>query len=307
MRPVISEGPASPWLNWNASISNIKAELSGVITYTLTIDDEEIAKRYEFLPGQFNMIYLPGFGEAAISISGESDGTGNITSDSCEETQSPSGSQPSSHYFGLQHTIREAGSVTQALTRMKEGDGVALRGPFGSAWPMAELLGKDVILVAGGIGMAPLRPVIRHILGNREHYGDVFLLQGARSSEGLLYEDELPIWKDAICVQRTVDRADSDWSGDVGVVTALIERLELPRPAETVLLTCGPEAMMWYTIRTAQNRGISESSMWVSLERNMNCAVGFCGHCQLGPQFICKDGPIFRYDHVAPLLQVDEL
>lgn len=274
----------NPWLNWNTTVFKIKFESQGVATYDLVIDDAQVAERYAFLPGQFNMIYVPGIGEAAISISG-------------------SFVEP----LVLQHTIREAGNVTQALAGMKEGDGVGVRGPFGSAWPMETLIRKDVVLVAGGIGMAPLRPVVNEFIANRELYRDVTLLLGARSPEGLLYGDELQLWQESIDVQRTVDRSNADWNGNVGVVTALLERLPLPRPERTVLLTCGPDVMMWYTIRTALDRGLNESNVWVSLERNMNCAVGFCGHCQLGPQFVCKDGPIFRYDRVASLLQVEGL
>lgn len=274
--------PSNPWLSQAATVSNVKQESPGVATYDLVINDASVAERYVFDPGQFNMIYLPGIGEAAISISGASSGA-------------------------LQHTIREAGNATQALARMKNGDCLGLRGPFGSAWPMANLISKDIILVAGGIGMAPLRPVVNELLADRQRYGEITLLLGSRTSEGLLYRDELSRWQESINVQHTVDRATSDWTGNVGVVTALLERLPLPHPANTVLLTCGPEVMMWYTIRMALDRGLSESSVWVSLERNMNCAIGLCGHCQLGPQFVCKDGPIFRFDRVASLLQVEGL
>lgn len=283
MKSGIAVTPPNPWLSWNATLSAIKPEAPGIATYELAMSDVRVAERYTFLPGQFNMIYVPGIGEAAISISGSSaDGV-------------------------LKHTIREAGNVTKTLAKMQTGDSVGVRGPFGTAWPMKTLIGKDVILMAGGIGMAPLRPVVTELVKNREQYGDVTLLMGARSPLGLLYDDELPQWQKKINVQRTVDRATSGWNGNAGVVTALLDRLSLPRPENTVLLTCGPEVMMLYTIRTALDRGLSESSVWVSLERNMNCAVGFCGHCQFGPHFICKDGPIFRYDQVASLLDVEAL
>lgn len=284
MTPSTTVARHDPWLTWNATIASITREGPDVATYDLTIDDPEVAQRYRFLPGQFNMLYMPGVGEAAISISG----------DPASPRQLP-------------HTIRVAGNVTQALANLRAGDSLGLRGPFGSSWPVEQCVGKDLILVAGGIGLPPLRPVIYEVLANRERYGNVTLLYGARSSDGLLYPKQTAAWEDSITVKRTVDRASADWHGHVGVVTALLDRLSIPRPEDTVLMTCGPEVMMWYTIRTALSRGLSKANAWVSLERNMNCAVGFCGHCQLGPEFVCKDGPVFRYDRVEPILKVEHL
>jgi NAD(P)H-flavin reductase len=276
--------PLNPWLNWSATIARVTQESPGVATYDLVIDDPQVAERYAFQPGQFNMIYLPGVGEVAISISGDPGDT------SC-----------------LPHTIREAGNVTRSLAQIGQGGSIGVRGPFGSSWPMQECVGKDIILVAGGIGMAPLRPVVCEMLADRDRYGSIALLYGARTADGLLYPQQMETWQAEMDVQRTVDRATPNWQGHVGVVTALLERLDIPDPQNTVLLTCGPEVMMWYTIQTARGRGIVDTSIWVSLERNMNCAVGFCGHCQLGPEFLCKDGPVFRYDRVASILKVEGL
>ncbi|MFY9253113.1 MAG: FAD/NAD(P)-binding protein [Fuerstiella sp.] len=271
----------NPWLNHSATIARITQETPGVATYDLVIDDESVSVSFHFAPGQFNMIYLPGVGEVAISISGAASSGPSII-----------------------HTIREAGNVTRALAELKEGDSVGLRGPFGSSWPIEQCVGKDIILVAGGIGLAPLRPVVYEVLANREQYGNVSLLIGARTAAGLLYGDELETWNQSIDVQRTVDRSTSEWTGHVGVVTVLLERLPIAKPKNTVLMTCGPEVMMWYSIRTALSRGMTDESVWLSLERNMNCAIGMCGHCQLGPQFVCKDGPVFRYDQVASIMKV---
>lgn len=296
MNATVSPG-ISPWQNQVVSIADIREEIPGVRTYSLVFRDSEDSAKYSFLPGQFNMIYLPGLGEAAISVSG----------------RSPDGA--------LLHTIRAAGSVTNALARMRVGDHIGLRGPFGSAWPVNESTGRDIVVVGGGIGMAPLRPIIHHVLANRSAYGRMALLLGARTSSGMLYREELDELaaggadgcdisegpEHAFCIERTVDRDTPDWDGHVGVVTALLERLPLPRPESTVLMTCGPEVMMRYTVRTALERGIPKESVWVSLERNMNCAVGFCGHCQLGPEFICRDGPVLRYDRVERWLQVEAL
>lgn len=273
----------NPWLCQTVRIDSIEAEIPEVSTYELSFVDRSIAARYRFLPGQFNMLYLPGVGEIAISISAD----------------------PQSREKWA-HTIRVAGNVTQSLSRLQPGATIGLRGPYGNPWPVAECQVNDVILVAGGIGLAPLRPVIYEILANRARYGRVNLLLGARTAEGLLYSDQYDAWKSCgIELQTTVDRAAPEWKGNVGVVTRLLESLSLPCPERTVVLTCGPEVMMHFTVKSAMQLGISEQHIWLSSERNMQCAVGLCGHCQFGPTFVCKDGPVFRHDHIAPYLKVE--
>ena len=275
----------NPWLTHSARIDRVIAETPGVATYDLVLDDREFAKRYSFAAGQFNMLYLPGIGEVAISVSGNP----------ADRSRIP-------------QTIREAGRVTHALAQLKAGQAIGLRGPFGTPWPLEQCEGKQVVLIAGGVGLAPLRPAIYHLLGQRDRYDSVSLLYGGRSVEGLLYTREYTAWQAAgIDVQTTVDRAMVGWSGNVGVVTLLLDRLKLSDPENTMLLTCGPEVMMWYVIQTAIARQIAPTSIYVSLERHMNCAIGLCGHCQLGPQFVCKDGPVFRYDQVASIMKVDDL
>jgi NAD(P)H-flavin reductase len=285
MPAVTACNPADPWLALPAVIDDVLPETPGVATYRLRLAQREIAAQYRFRPGQFNMLYLPGVGEVAISISGDP------ADSSC-----------------LPHTIRQAGTVTQALARLGPKATIGLRGPFGTSWPMERCAGKDVVLVAGGIGLAPLRPVVYELLANRRRFGAVSLIYGARTADDLLYTRQFDDWTaKGLAVETTVDRANVDWKGRVGVVTLLLERLALPRPDETVLLACGPEVMMWYAAQTARARGIDPANIWMSLERNMNCAVGLCGHCQFGPEFICKDGPVFRYDRVAPFLKVESL
>lgn len=277
--------PTDPWLSTPMTVRHVTPETPGVATYDLAFANSDVASQYAYRPGQFNMLYLPGVGEVAISISG----------DPADASR-------------LLHTIRVAGVVTQALADAGEGASLGLRGPFGSSWPMDECARKDVVLVAGGIGLAPLRPAIYEIITNRDRFGQVALLYGSRTPGGLLYPEEYADWQShKLDVQTTVDRTTDGWQGNVGVVTLLLDRLALPRPSETVLMTCGPEVMMWYTIQSAKARGLREENVYVSLERNMNCAVGLCGHCQLGPEFICKDGPVFRYDRVASILKVHEL
>lgn len=282
---VVACQPENPWLSFTARIQQVRPETPGVATYNLVFDAPALADGFCFRPGQFNMLYLPGLGEVAISISGDP-----------------------ADYSTVPHTIREAGSVTQALARLGDGATIGVRGPFGSSWPMDACRGKDVLLVAGGIGLAPLRPAIYELLANRDDFGEFTLLYGARSPDGLLYPDEYEEWRNAgLDVQTTVDRAHVAWAGNVGVVTVLLDRLPLKRPDDTLLLTCGPEIMMWHTIQTALRRELAPESVYVSLERNMNCAIGLCGHCQFGPEFLCKDGPVFRYDRVSSILKVDDL
>jgi NAD(P)H-flavin reductase len=280
-----SSAAHDPWLAQCARIQRIISETHGVATYDLVFDNEAAGESFSFLPGQFNMIYLPGIGEIAISISGDPNISGVVP-----------------------HTIREAGSVTQALAGLGVGGSVGLRGPFGTGWPVDRCAGKDIVLAAGGIGIAPLRPVIYEILANRDRFGEVTLLYGCRMPSGILYEKEFDTWRSqGVAVKTTVDRADEAWGGNVGVVTLLLDRLALSSAADTLLMTCGPEVMMWYTVQSALGRGLKAESIFVSLERNMNCAIGLCGHCQFGPEFLCKDGPVFQYDRVASILRMDDL
>ena len=176
------------------------------------------------------------------------------------------------------------------------------------SWPIDQCVGRDVILVAGGIGLAPLRPAIYQIIDHRADFGHVTVIHGSRTPGGLLYVREYDQWRaGGLDVETTVDRASPDWHGNVGVATLLLDRMPLPRPDQTTVLVCGPEVMMHFASKSALGRGIPANAMWLSSERNMQCAVGLCGHCQLGPAFVCKDGPVFRYDRLAPFLQVEGL
>ncbi|MEZ6072666.1 MAG: FAD/NAD(P)-binding protein [Pirellulales bacterium] len=266
-----------------ARITRIKAEVSGIWTYDLAFEDEAVAASYRFAPGQFNMLYLPGFGESAISVSSDAESAETIS-----------------------HTVRVAGNVTHALARKKVGDEVALRGPFGSAWPIEQCRGQDVVIACGGVGLAPLRPVIYHVIRHRGDFGRVILLYGARTPADLLFTDEYAAWQDAdVEVCATVDLGDETWQGDIGVVPILFYRLRLDAP-RTRVLTCGPEVMMRFVIFEARARKVEKRHIYISMERNMNCAVGLCGHCQLGPAFVCKDGPVFTYEKMEPYLNLED-
>jgi len=254
-------------------------------TFTLELEPADGAGVLRFTAGQFNMLYAFGVGEVPISISGDP-------------------ARPEV----LVHTVRRAGVVTQALCALKRGDVVGVRGPFGHGWPLEEAAGSDVVIVAGGIGLAPLRPALYQLLAQREKYGRVVLLYGARTPRDLLYERELHAWRGRfdLDVEVTVDSAANGWRGHVGVVTRLIPPAPFD-PLETVALVCGPEVMMRFTVLELQKRGVLPERIFISMERNMKCAIGFCGHCQFGPHFICKDGPVFRFDRVQPIFAKREV
>ncbi|MCA9128368.1 MAG: FAD/NAD(P)-binding protein [Planctomycetales bacterium] len=276
-----------PWKMSSVTIRRVQHESSGVFTIEAEFDDPSFGKKFQFAPGQFNMLYAPGVGEAAISIAG------------------------STEQGWLQHTIRAVGSVTRELESGGVGMQLGLRGPFGRPWPLdwisAHHDAADLVIVAGGIGLAPLRVLIERIAASRNRFGEVHVLLGARSPADLLYCQLHSGWlEQQLAVDVTVDRGPPDWKGHTGVVTLLLERLDLPRPKTTFVMTCGPEVMMRYVAKSAIGRGIPESNIWVTLERNMNCAIGLCGHCQLGPKFICREGPVFRFDEVASWLRVQE-
>ncbi len=254
-------------------------------TFSLSCIKPEAHTLNPFRPGQFNMLYVFGVGEVPISISGSPLNT-------------------SEHI----HTIRKVGAVTKALAELKPGQEFGLRGPFGSAWPLHRAKGKDLVIVAGGLGLAPVRSAIYEMQAKRAEIRSLKLLYGARQESELLYADELKAWQTdpEIDVQITLDQATQNWQGRVGVVTSLIQAQNLD-PEQTLAMICGPEIMMRYSAQTFLAKGLKPEQIYVSLERNMQCAVGFCGHCQYGPHFICKDGPVFRYDRVQTLLDIREV
>ena len=236
-------------------------------------------------PGQFNMLYAFGVGEVPISTSAGPDVGG-----------------------ALGHTIRDVGAVSHALVRTEPGAVIGVRGPFGTTWPLEEARGRDLVIVAGGIGLAPLRPAVYHALAHRDDFRSVCVLVGARTPADLLFLRELEDWRGRFDVELdvTVDNAGEDWHGRVGVVTQLIPRAPFD-PDNTVALVCGPEVMMTFTARALLARGVPKERIAVSMERNMQCGLGHCGHCQLGPVLICRDGPVFWYDAMERLMEVHSL
>jgi NAD(P)H-flavin reductase len=256
-----------------------------VFDLEIDLDDGAGADLYRFRPGQFNMLTVFGIGEAPISVS----------SDPAEPRR-------------LIHTIRAVGPVSTALTNLGPGAAIGLRGPFGAGWPISTADGRDVVILAGGLGLAPLRPVLYELLAHRERYGKIILLYGTRSPRDILFRSELEAWRRRldIAIEVTVDHATAEWRGHVGVVPRLLAQAAFD-PLQTIALVCGPEVMMRYAVAALNAAGVTDEWIYLSMERSMKCAVAFCGHCQFGPVFVCRDGPVFRYDRVRRLMTLKEI
>lgn len=273
---------ADPMLPQAARVESVRRETHD----TLTLQVSPLAGEFQrFQPGQFSMLYVFGVAELPISISGD-----------------PETCPPQSY------TVRSVGQATAALVAHQPQAWLGVRGPFGRGWPMQQARGRDLVVIAGGIGLAPLRPVLYQAFRHRGDYGRVILLYGARSPEDVLYRQELRRWEQQPNTQvlTTVDYGGLNWRGNVGVVTTLFRRVRL-EPAQTVALVCGPEIMMRYVALELERRGVEQKNIYLSMERNMKCGIGLCGHCQFGPAFTCKDGPVFSYDQLEPWLNKREI
>lgn len=274
----MSEPRLGPMIPRPYTIRSIHRET--VDTFTVELEPESGLPSFAFKPGQFNMVYVYGVGEIPISISGDA-----------------------SNSRSLIHTTRAVGTVTKVMDKLKKGDAIGIRGPFGVPWPLDDAVGKDVVIVAGGIGLAPLRPSLYAILRERDKYGKVALLYGTRTPSDILFREELERWRGRFDLEVfvSVDRAISGWKGNVGVVTTLIPKSPFD-PHNAIAMICGPEVMMRFTAMELLRRGLDPHQIFLSMERNMKCGIGLCGHCQFGRYFVCKDGPVFRYTDIRDLL-----
>jgi NAD(P)H-flavin reductase len=271
----------NPLVPLAAEVLETRVEARDTCTLTLAFKDRLVQNSYRFRPGQFNMVGLAGLGEAAISMS----------SDPAERTT-------------FQHTIKAVGGITKGLARLSAGDTVGVRGPYGTYWPIEAAGGKNVLIVAGGIGLAPLRPIIEHIIGNRTVYGEVKILCGAKTPPDLSFERDFERWRTqpGIELLLTVDSADGNpWAHSIGVVPTLFEKVKLNTKG-TIGMICGPEVMIRFTLIDLIKRGFPLDSLFISMERRMSCGIGQCGHCFFGPKFVCRDGPVFRVTDVYDLL-----
>jgi len=275
------EFSANPYVPFSVKLIDKKRETYNTHTLTFKAPDNS----FTFIPGQFNMVFIPGIGEAPISLSGSPQKNHEIV-----------------------HTVRNVGAVTLKMVQASVGDELGLRGPFGQGWPVEAVKQKDLILITGGIGLAPLRPLIYQLLENRNDYNKITLLYGARTPRDLLFQSELKEWlaRFDVQVEISVDRDEADWKGHVGVITRFIAGSDFD-PNNCASMVCGPEVMIRYSIRELVSLGVKDSNIYVSMERNMKCGVGHCGHCQYGGVFVCKDGPVFAYDSVKNLFTEKEV
>jgi NAD(P)H-flavin reductase len=271
-----------------ATVNRIVEDAADTFTFWSTFDDPATRRGFSFAPGQISMVGIFGVGEVPISIS----------------------SDPARPML-LGHTIRACGRVTNVFAGLHPGDRITVRGPFGRPWPVETARGGDLLIVAGGLGLAPLRSAVYDALRHRQMYRRVVLAIGARDPSQMLYRRQIETWLrlarfEGLEVHLTVDQADNAWPYREGLVTALFPELEID-PRSTTVFTCGPEIMMASALRDLEHMGVPDERLWLTMERNMHCAVKLCGHCQLGPWFVCADGPIFRWDEVRDLMEVDEL
>jgi len=275
--------PDNPHVPLEAEVLERIQEGRNMFTLRLRFTDPEVQTGYRFEAGQFNMLYLYGIGEVPISI----------VSDPRDETV-------------LDHTIREIGRVTKALGKLRAGDRIGVRGPYGRGWPLREAEQRDVVIITGGLGCAPVVSVINYILRRRERFGRLNIVQGVKHSADLIWQERYDRWREVpnTRVFLTADEGASFWPWHVGLVTELFDRLEYDRQRVLVMM-CGPEGMMRAGTRLLRTQGVSDTDIWVSMERNMQCAVGHCGHCQFGPAFVCKNGPVFRYSEIDWLFGIE--
>lgn len=273
---------SNPYLPREAKITERIQETGKVFSLRLQLTDPAARESYRFAPGQFNMLYAFGVGEVPISV---------IRMPGWEEE------------FG--HTIRPVGRVTRLLAAYQEGDRVGIRGPFGRGWPLEEARGQDVVVVTGGLGCAPAVTVIDHVLDHREDFGRLVIMQGVKHSDDLIWREQYEKWAKLPRTQvlLAADEASGSWIGHQGLVTELFQKAEFDRDSAMVMM-CGPEPMMLASARELLDQGSPPDNLWLSMERNMQCAIGHCGHCQFGGDFVCKDGPVFPYPRVRNLLGV---
>lgn len=265
----------NPYLPHQVDIIDVVDETHDTKTFRLAFTVPDIKEKFSFLPGQFNMLTVFGIGEAPISISSDHN---------------------QKDYF--EHTVRKVGNVTKAMFRLDKGDALWARGPYGRGWPLELAQGKNVLIVAGGIGLAPLRPFIYCLLKDRKKYGKVEVLYGARTPLDALFADQWEEWNAAegVTFRPTVDGVPPgvNWDYNVGLVTRLFETMDSV-PHNTLAVMCGPEIMMKFAVQGLLTKGFDPKDIFVSLERRMNCGISKCGFCQIGPKFVCHDGPVFSF------------
>jgi len=259
-----------------AIIESIQRESFDTKTFKLVFKDKALAESFNYKPGQFVQVSLLGVGESPISIT----------------------SSPSDKGF-LELTIRAVGKLTRAIHQLKQGDKIYIRGPYGNSFPVDEVAGKDLYFIAGGIGLPPLRSVIKSVFVRRGDFGKIKILYGAKTPNELCFKEELKVWKqiDNIEVLLTVDEPDDRWQENVGVVTTLWGKTDMVSP-NGVAYICGPPIMIKFVIEKLLTSGFRDEDIYITLERYMKCGIGKCGHCNIAGMFVCIDGPVFTYSQL---------
>lgn len=272
----------SAYLPLEAEIIERIEESPNLFTLRLKLTDAAAQQAYGFEPGQFNMLYMYGIGEIPISIV----------------------SDPEDSHI-IDHTIRVVGRVTRGFAQLKQGDRIGLRGPYGRGWPMQESKGKDVLVVTGGLGCAPVVSVINYIEQRRDQYARLNIVQGVKHSADMIWRERYDRWREMpdTKVLLAADEGESIWPFHIGPVTGVFDQLVFD-PENVAVMMCGPEGMMHVVCDHMLDSNVDAANLFLSMERNMQCAVGHCGHCQYGSQFICKDGPVFNYDQIKTLFRV---
>ena len=270
----------NPFLPREAEIIERTDETRSLFSLRLRFTDTDYQARYRFEPGQFNMLYLRGVGEVPISIV----------------------SDPSDEHI-IDHTIRIVGSVTRGIAQLRVGDRIGVRGPYGRGWPVAAAEGTDIVIVTGGLGCAPSVSMIEYVIRRRERYGRIYIIQGVKHSADLIWRERYEAWRKTPDTEvfLTADSGDALWPWRTGPVSQFFDKLDI-EPQQSTVMMCGPEGMMLAVGREMLRRGVDGKHLWMSMERNMHCALGSCGRCQLGPKFVCRDGPVFNYAELAPYL-----
>jgi sulfhydrogenase subunit gamma (sulfur reductase) len=272
----------NPYLPQVAKVMERIPEAPGIFTLRLRLQDKKARAAYRFQPGQFNMLYLLGIGEVAISI--------------VSDPRDPE---------LIAHTIRAVGRVTKGLVRLGPGETLGLRGPFGQGWPVEKAKGKGLLMVTGGIGCAPTTSAIEYVIQRRHDYGPLVIAHGVKHPSDLIYTERFQAWESLPQTQvlLAAGHAEPGWQGKVGLVTEVLDDID-PEVFKGIAMMCGPEVMLRAVSEELMQRGMPVNDIYVSLERNMQCALGHCGNCQFGKEFLCKDGPVFPYARVCKLLAV---
>ena len=278
----MTAAPPNPYLPAEAEVVERIEEAPAVFTLRLRLCDPEVRAAYRFAPGQFNMLYLYGVGEVPISIVSDPDDAGHLL-----------------------HTIRSVGRVTGGLEKLSAGQRIGLRGPYGRGWPLQQAAGRDVLVLTGGLGCAPVVSVINYILMRRSAFGRLVIIQGVKHAQDLLWRERYARWaaQPDTQVLLSADHGGPLWPWHVGLVTEVFDQARID-PGSTLVMMCGPEGMMRASVAELARRGIAQDGIYLSMERNMQCAVGHCGHCQYGGSFVCRQGPVYAWPEVKALFDV---